>query len=56
MKRTAILAAGLLLGHVASAAPNWQVTSFSMDPQNIDKVLAATREAVAKVTGAGEAQ
>lgn len=42
MKRVALLAAGLLLGSVASAAPNWQVTSFSMDPQNLSKVLAAT--------------
>jgi hypothetical protein len=42
MKRFAILAAGLLLAHGASAAPNWQVTSFSVEPQNLAKVMAAT--------------
>ena len=51
MKRTAILAAGLLLGHVASAAPNWQVTSFSMEPQNLAKVLAATDALMSSPSG-----
>jgi hypothetical protein len=41
MKRFAILAAGLLLGHVASAAPNWQVKSFSVEPQSLAEVVAA---------------
>jgi hypothetical protein len=51
MKRVAILAAGLLLGQLASAAPNWQVTSFSMEPQNLAKVLAATDELLSSPVG-----
>lgn len=50
-KRIAILTAGLLLGQVASAAPNWQVTSFSMEPQNLAKLQAATDALLNSPTG-----
>lgn len=41
MKSLSLIATGLLVGQVAAAAPNWQVTSFSIDPQDLGRVLAA---------------
>lgn len=52
MIRIFILASGLLLlASTASAGPNWQVTTFATEPQNVSKVVAATDKLLASPAG-----
>lgn len=54
MIRLSILASGLLLlAQAASAGPNWQVTTFATEPQDVAKVVAATDTLMASLTGQG---
>lgn len=51
MQRIVILIAGLLLAQSAFAGPNWQVTSFATDPQNVPKIVAMTDKLMASEAG-----
>ena len=51
MKHFAILAAALLFGQSALAGPNWQVTTFTMEPQHLSDFQAATEKLMSSPAG-----
>lgn len=54
MTRVFILTSGLLLlAQAAGAGPNWQVTSFATEPQNVPNVVTATDKLMASMAGQG---